>query len=304
MPIDLIQNISGFGDAADKLMAANFDVGVLRPWIGRDGRSYITRMVRNQAGIYTPKVYVTNAPATLTKDAWIAFDTAIVRAVRDRLRVFADIRGSGLVFNLPNGMAHTILQYQTMGDITPATVSMDPVRRSEGDRPHFDLGNLPLPVVHKDFDFSAREIMVSRNGNLPLDTTMAELAARKVAEEIERMTAGTVKPVRIWWRSHLRPDKLPEQGDESGHARSRRNERARCDQRTPRAAPAADQYETLRAVHDVRELTVGAGAGTMTSARQRETRRYGSGSWRSRGSRTFERWTSCRRPSGTACCSR
>jgi uncharacterized linocin/CFP29 family protein len=194
MPIDLIQNISGFGDAADKLMAANFDVGVLRPWIGRDGRSYITRMVRNQAGIYTPKVYVTNAPATLTKDAWIAFDTAIVRAVRDRLRVFADIRGSGLVFNLPNGMAHTILQYQTMGDITPATVSMDPVRRSEGDRPHFDLGNLPLPVVHKDFDFSAREIMVSRNGNLPLDTTMAELAARKVAEEIERMTAGTVNP--------------------------------------------------------------------------------------------------------------
>lgn len=186
MPIDLINNVDVFGDTADKLIANEFDIGVLRPWRGRDGRSYVTKMVQGK-----PRIFVTNTPATLSKDAWIQFDTAIMRAIRERLRAYADIRNAGLVYNLPNGMAHTVLQYQTMGDINRATISMDPVRRGEADRPVTDVVNLPLPVIHKDFDFSAREIMVSRQGNMPLDTTTAELAARKVAEEIEMLTVGT-----------------------------------------------------------------------------------------------------------------
>lgn len=187
MPIDLIQNIAGFGDAADRLIANNFDIGVLRPWVGKDGRHYMTRNIDGKQ-----RAIVTNTPATLSKEAWVLLDQAVVRAVRSRLKAFADIRASGLVFNLPNGMAHTVLQYQTVSDITPATISMDPVRRSTGDRPVLDLLNLPLPVVHKDFDFSAREIAVSRNGNVPLDTTTAELAGRKVAEEVEKLTVGNV----------------------------------------------------------------------------------------------------------------
>jgi len=42
-------------------------------------------------------------------------------------------------------------------------------------------------VIHKDFSFSIREIEASRSGNMPLDTTMAELAARKVAEKVEEI---------------------------------------------------------------------------------------------------------------------
>jgi uncharacterized linocin/CFP29 family protein len=180
------------GDSADRLINNGFDPGVLRPWVGADGRSYIQKMVLNErTGLYEPKVMLTNAAATLPRYAWEAFDTAIQRAIRERLRAFADIRGAGLVYNLPNGMANTVLTYQKTGDMTPATISMDPVRRGEGDRPDTDYASIPLPIVHKDFDFSAREIMVSRNGNLPIDTTTAEIAARKVAEEIEKMTTGT-----------------------------------------------------------------------------------------------------------------
>jgi uncharacterized linocin/CFP29 family protein len=185
--LNQIGSIPGFGDAADRLIANDFDVGVLRPYLGRDGRSYVTRTINGK-----PRVLVSNAPATLTKDAWIIFDTAVVRAVRDRLRAFADIRGAGLNFILPNGMAHTMLQWQTVGDITPATISMDPARRSEADQPTLDIGNLPLPVIHKDFDFSARQIAVSRNGNVPLDTTTAEAAGRKVAEMVEQLTTGAL----------------------------------------------------------------------------------------------------------------
>lgn len=185
--IQLIRNINGFGDVADRLIENDFDTGVLRPWLGRDGRSYVTRTINGK-----PKIITTNAPATLPRDVWIQFDTAVVQALQERLKAFSDIRGAGLTYNLPNGMGHTVLQYQTMGDINDATISMDPARRGEGDRPLTDVANLPLPIIHKDFDFSAREIAVSRQGNLPLDTSTAQLAARKVGEALEKLTVGTV----------------------------------------------------------------------------------------------------------------
>lgn len=178
-----------FGDAADRLIANNWDVGALRPFIGPDGRNYITL----NSGTPEEQTVVTNAPASLTYEAWKAYDDAVVRAVRDRLRLFADIRGAGLEYNLPNGMAHTVLQYQTTGDIGPATIGMDPIRRGESDAADRDVGFFPLPCIYKDFDFSARQIAVSTGGRVPMpvDTDTAALAARKVAEGIEMLTAGT-----------------------------------------------------------------------------------------------------------------
>jgi hypothetical protein len=199
MAVDFVGNINGFGDAASLLLSNNGDPGVLRPylWRGPDGnvRSYVNKRVQNQrSGVWETKPFVVNTPATLTYDAWKQFDSAILQTLYDRLRAFADIRAAGLTYNLPNGMAHTVLQYQTMGDITGATVSMDPSRRSETDRPTSDLALFPLPIIHKDFDISARELLVSQQGQMPLDTTNATLAARKVAEELEDMTIGNVTP--------------------------------------------------------------------------------------------------------------
>jgi hypothetical protein len=177
-----------FGDSADRLIAHGFDVGVLRPYMGMDGRNYFTL----NSGTPEAKVFTTNAPATLTWDAWKIFDDTVIRAVRDRLRAFADIRGAGLEYNIPNGMAHTVLQYQTATDVGPATLSMDPIRRGEADVGIKDVGFLPLPCAHKDFDFSARQIAVSGQGRIPMpvDTGTAESAARKVAELIEQLTTG------------------------------------------------------------------------------------------------------------------
>jgi len=84
-----------------------------------------------------------------------------------------------------------VLETETMGDIGPASVSMDGLRENANDRPVFELTNLPLPIIHKDFSFSARQIMASRNGGSPLDTTSAELAARRVAEEAEKLLLGS-----------------------------------------------------------------------------------------------------------------
>lgn len=184
--MDLILNGQAHGSVASTLLGNGFDVAALRPWIGQDGRHYIAQ---NQAGKLIARPAMV-ANATLRKDEWKILDEAVVMAAKERLRVVADLRSAGLTFNIPNGMARTVLETETASDITGATISMDPARKGEGDRPEYDLSSLPLPVIHKDFFFNARQIAVSRNGGSPLDTTMAALAGRRVAEEAEKLALG------------------------------------------------------------------------------------------------------------------
>jgi len=184
--MDFILNGRASGDVASKLLQCNFDVRSLRPYIGKDGRAYVT-INRNGVLKATP---VQNATATLRKEDWIQLDEAIVKVSKPRLKAVGDLRAAGLTYTIPNGMGKTVLQTETVSDIGPASVSMDALRSNANDRPVFELGNLPLPIIHKDFQFSARQIMASRNGGSPLDTTSAELAARRVAEEAEKLLLG------------------------------------------------------------------------------------------------------------------
>jgi uncharacterized linocin/CFP29 family protein len=186
--MDFILNGQGHGDVASLLMQHNCDVGALRPFIGNDGRTYITI---NQGGIPTV-VPVTNATATLRKLDWIQLDTAIIKAAKPRLRAVADLRSRGLQYNIPNGMGKTTLETESQSDINEASISMDGLRETSGDRPTFELNSLPLPIIHKDFSYSARQVMASRNGGSPLDTTTAELAARRVAEMAEQLLLGSL----------------------------------------------------------------------------------------------------------------
>lgn len=184
--MDFILNGQAHGDMAATLMQANFDVNALRPYQGADGRSYVTI---NQGGKPTA-VPLTNAHATLRKDEWIELDKSVVKAALPRLRAVADLRGRGLQYVIPNGMGKTVLQTESQSDISDAAISMDGLRESQKDRPEYDLVNLPLPIIHKDFQYTARQVMASRNGGSPLDTTGAEQAARKVAEAAEKLLLG------------------------------------------------------------------------------------------------------------------
>lgn len=184
--MDFILNGQAQGSVATTLLNNNFDVASLRPWVGKDGRHYVAQ---NQAGkliaVPTPV-----ANATLRKDEWKILDDAIIMAAKERLRIVADLRSAGLTFSIPNGMGKTVLQTEDVSDITPATISMDPVRKGEADRPEYGLVNLPLPVIHKDFFFSARQIATSRNSGASIDTTTGQLAARRVSEEAEKLVLG------------------------------------------------------------------------------------------------------------------
>ncbi len=177
------------GEPLDKLIASDGDPNVLRPFVGKDNKSYLT--VWNQfKGEY--ETIRTNTHATMRKDDWLLLDTAIVKAATERLRLVSDLRTAGLTFTIPQGMGKTVLQTETMTDTNDAQISIDGLRESPDDRPEFELTNLPLPITHKDFMFSARQILCSRNGGSPLDTTTAEIAGRKVAESVERLSIGRI----------------------------------------------------------------------------------------------------------------
>ncbi len=126
--------------------------------------------------------------AVLRKDEWNVLDTSVVMAARERLSAAADLIERGLVFNVPNAMGTTVVQHETQSELIAAEVSMDGVTRSQQDRLTFSLVSTPLPITHRDFVITARNLESSRRLGTPLDTATAAEASRQVSEKIEDMT--------------------------------------------------------------------------------------------------------------------
>ncbi len=122
---------------------------------------------------------------TLRKDEWKFYDIAIIKEAQLRLNGVADLISRGLTFSVAGGFGKTVLEYEDQSDINDASVSMDGLNSGPNDRPEYDLKFLPLPITHKDFFISARILQASRTTGQSLDTTWAELAARKVSEKLE-----------------------------------------------------------------------------------------------------------------------
>ncbi len=197
--MDYILNGKAHGDVASLLLATGFNTNSLRPYSLPTGRTnqfglpeYAgTYLTVNQGDKLVPK-QVSNAQALMRREDWIAIDRAVIQSAKARTRLVSELRSRGLTYNVPGAMGKTVLQSQSTGDISAAEISMNGVRESRRDRPVYDLTNLPLPIIHKDFSFFLRELEASRNGGSPLDTTMSELASRKVMETVEQLALGSL----------------------------------------------------------------------------------------------------------------
>ncbi len=124
---------------------------------------------------------------TLRRDEWKVFDDALVEEASIRLRGVADLISAGLTRPIPNALGKTVYEYEKVGDLQPAIVSLDGVTRSENDQLEFTDAGIPLPITHKDWYINLRRLMASRERGEALDTTHARVAGRKIAEETERM---------------------------------------------------------------------------------------------------------------------
>lgn len=201
-----VTNGLGSSSALQRLIDSGMDPAVLRPWrevkadgVTPTGRNFITRVVRrsdgalvlNERGQPTFQNFLTNAPATLRLEDWRIVDRRVEFAKKQRLQFWRDLYAAQ-PYNIPNGMGTIAIQHAVATGDASAEISMDPIRRGERSRPTLDTGIIPLPVIHGDGSFSAREIAVSRNGQMPLDTTNIELTTRKVSEIVEGLSLGTV----------------------------------------------------------------------------------------------------------------
>lgn len=196
---DMILNGRGNGDLAQTMMSCKFDPGYLRPYVEEDGNKYVTinrdqivpvsQLITN--GLSTP---VLNATLALRKDEWLQMDRVVLTAARQRLRAWGDL-SSRNSFGGFNGMNKMILEHETMSDPGEALVDMDGLTEGRTDAPKFQLEGLPLPITHSNFWFSSRRLAISRQGGMPLDTSMGEAAGRRVAETIEQTLIGTLSGV-------------------------------------------------------------------------------------------------------------
>lgn len=187
--VDLIGRGGAQGDVASRVYGRGFDVGMLKPFIGRDGRSYIS--VFKGGDPKDPKNYETrlsNYASTLRKDEWKQLDEAVVTVVESRLTGVQDLINRGLVYNLGNAMGTTVLEWDDMSSAFAAELTMDAVTRGNNDRVVFQRNYLPIPIIHVDYELNARELAASRNLGRPLDTIHAERAARAVQLKLEQMT--------------------------------------------------------------------------------------------------------------------
>lgn len=183
-------NSLGQGEIATKMLAeGRLDANSMRPYFDpTTGRSYITVFAGGdpkRPENYKSIPITTNA--TLRRDEWKQLDEAVLRIAESRLVGVADLKSRGLTYNLNNAMGTTVLEYHDVSDALEADMTMDGVTRAQGDRPRYTTNYIPLPIVHVDYEINERVLQASRRLGNPLDTTLAERAARKISEKLENM---------------------------------------------------------------------------------------------------------------------
>lgn len=176
------------GDVAGQILAGgSLNVHALKPFIAKDGRAYIT--VFKGGDPKKPENYSTRpvTNATLRRDEWKNLDEAVLKIAEERLGGVQDLIDNGLTYDIGNGMGSTVLEYHDISNAFEADLTMDGVTRAQGDRVVYTTNYLPLPIIHVDYEINARVLEASRSKGIPLDTTSAERATRKVLEKLEKM---------------------------------------------------------------------------------------------------------------------
>lgn len=199
--------------------ASKWDSGLRRPFLGDDGRAWVNvttgyDILRNEDGsiiknndgsdrygaLYEPQLvsdrinhnlpvlHVNNA-TTLTKDQWVRIDQAVMQAVRQRLKAWADLRAANTMPGF-DAMTVPIIEYEVENDPGEAQVDMEGLAEGRTHTAEIIRFGMPLPITHSDFHISERFLAVSRSRGVPLDVSKASKAGRRVAETVEKTTIG------------------------------------------------------------------------------------------------------------------
>lgn len=164
---------------------SDFGIDILQP--GKGGSTMASGPVAERLLACGMNVNALRTCDVLRKEEWLAFDQAIIEVARKRLVGVGALMERGLTFPITNALGTTELQWERVGDMTPAELSMSGVSEAERDRLTFELQTMPLPIIHKDFNVNIRALEASRRLGQPLDTAQAQLCGRIVAEKTEEL---------------------------------------------------------------------------------------------------------------------
>ncbi|MFA4901614.1 MAG: major capsid protein [Desulfobaccales bacterium] len=187
----------------NRAISGPFEPGAYRPFIGSDGKTYVTikdgvnRPMINSAGatymafepngklktvMAGPDVY-----ATLRRDEWKQLDETVLETAHIHLVGIQDLINAGLTVNIPS-LGTTEFESHTMSESMEAGVSMDPAVRTRKDRPEYGAVYTPMPLIHSDFSIGKRPLEASRKGTgSDLQVDSVAQATRVVSERLERM---------------------------------------------------------------------------------------------------------------------
>lgn len=151
----------------------------------RDGTPMSVRHLRPVLADHAAPQEQMAGNATLRKDEWERVDDRVNMVLRERLTVVEDLRGRGLVE--PASIGTIIRVTERLSDFDDAEVTFDGDTAPQKDKPDFNYDSIPVPVISKDFQIGWRQLDASRTRGEPLDVTGAELAARKVADQLQNL---------------------------------------------------------------------------------------------------------------------
>lgn len=139
------------------------------------------------SGVGGPQVVngqIVNNASTLRHEEHKRYDSALIQVARERLNGIADLRSRGLTVNL-GGIGVILSMYERVGEMIPASISMDGIRKGDNDRLTFDEVGVPIPVFHQDWSLNERQLVASRTVGQGLDTTQTQFATRSVIDSME-----------------------------------------------------------------------------------------------------------------------
>lgn len=192
--------LAGMSTNASVRFARNaFNTNELRPYYDeKTGKVFVTRNSIDPAtGKLVKNKVELSTNALLRVDQWRMIDSVVSTTVKANLRVATGLRAAGLSRSVPNAFAKQFIMSENRGDMTPAKIGMDPVAKSNNDRPEYNNQLVPLPIIWKDFSFTARDLAYSQSEGAggqgePLDTSSLVEATRKCVELAEALVLGQV----------------------------------------------------------------------------------------------------------------
>jgi uncharacterized linocin/CFP29 family protein len=122
---------------------------------------------------------------TLEENEWETLSDRMIDVYQANLVAVNDLIEAGLTRNL--SLATMVDLWQDINEFTEAEVSMDGEAQSQEDRPSYTTNGVPIPIVHKDFRVSERELQSSRRMNNDLRTDGVAAATRVVTEMLEQI---------------------------------------------------------------------------------------------------------------------